>query len=187
MKLKKKDRSFRLSQIFQDDTPMQTIVQIIGQSGSGKTTLVAKLVRYFTGQGLCAGTLKHASHAYELDKPGKDSYIHRQAGACPAAMVNADMAALYFPASDLTRPGKLIQTCYGHADLVLIEGWMSGPYPKIEIWRQGVGKSPLFTHVTKVCALVCDKAPADTEKPCPPIFALDDIPGLAGFIMSIGS
>lgn len=163
---------------------MQTIFQIIGQPGSGKTTLVAELVRHFTGKGLCVGTLKHSSHAYELDKPGKDSHVHRQAGASPAAMVNAKMAALYFPASDFTRPEKLIQTYYGHADLVLIEGWISGPYPKIEIWRQCVGKVPLFTHAEKVCALVCDRVPADTEKPCPPVFALDDIPGLAGFIRS---
>lgn len=163
---------------------MQTIVQIIGRPGAGKTTLVAELVRYFTGQGLCAGTLKHSSHAYELDRPGKDSHVHRHAGASPAAMVNAEMAALYFPASDLTRPEKLIQTYYCHADLVLIEGWISGPYPKIEIWRQCVDKPPLFTNAEKVCALVCDRAPADTEKPCPPVFALEDIPGLAGFIRS---
>ncbi|MCG8550875.1 MAG: molybdopterin-guanine dinucleotide biosynthesis protein B [Desulfobacterales bacterium] len=161
---------------------MQTIVQIIGRPGAGKTTLVAGLVRYFTGQGLCVGTLKHSSHAYELDKPGKDSHVHRQAGAIPAAMVNAEMAALYFPASDFTRPEQLIQTYYRHATLVLIEGWISGPYPKIEIWRQCVGKAPLFKDVEKVCALVCDSVPADTGKKCPPIFALDDIPGLAGFI-----
>jgi molybdopterin-guanine dinucleotide biosynthesis protein B len=167
-----------------EEHPMPTIVQIIGQPGSGKTTLVAELVRYFTGKGLCVGTLKHSSHAYELDKPGKDSHVHRQAGACPAAMVNAKMAALYFPASDLTRPEKLIQTYYGHADLVLIEGWISGPYPKIEIWRQRVGKAPLFTDVENVCALVCDRVPTDRDKPCPPVFALDDIPGLAGFIRS---
>lgn len=163
---------------------MQTIVQIIGHPGSGKTTLVAKLVRYFSGQGLCVGTLKHSSHTYELDKPGKDSHVHRQAGARPAAMVNAEMAALYFPASDLTRPEKLIQTYYCHTDIVLIEGWIRGPYPKIEIWRKPVGKTPLFTAVEKVCALACDSVPADTDKPCPPIFALDDIPGLAGFIRS---
>ncbi len=165
--------------------PMQTIVQIIGQPGSGKTSLVAELVRYFTGKGLCVGTLKHSSHAYELDKPGKDSHVHRQAGANPAAMVNTKMAALYFPVSDLTHPEKLIRTHYCHADLVLIEGWISGRYPKIEIWRQHMGKAPLFTDVEKVCALVCERAPADTAKPCPPIFALDDISGLAGFIRSI--
>lgn len=161
---------------------MQTIIQIIGQPGAGKTTLVAKLVRYFTGKGLGVGTLKHSSHAYELDKPGKDSHVHRQAGAMPAAMVNAEMAALYFPASELTRPEKLIQTYYRHADLILIEGWISGPYPKIEIWRQCVGKAPLFKDVEKVCALVCDRVPVDTERTGLPIFALDDIPGLAGFI-----
>jgi molybdopterin-guanine dinucleotide biosynthesis protein B len=112
---------------------MQPIIQIIGQPGSGKTVLIAELVRCFSKQGLCVGTLKHSSHAYELDKPGKDSHVHRQAGANPAAMVNTEMAAIYFPVSHLTHPEKLIQTYYAHADLVLIEGWISGPYPKIEI------------------------------------------------------
>ncbi len=132
------------------------IIQIIGQPGSGKTTLVAALVRHFTGQGLAVGTLKHSSHGHELDKPGKDSHVHRTAGASPAAMVTSKMAALYFPASPLTRPDVLIEQYYGHADIVLIEGWISGPYLKIEIWRQAVGRPPLFPGIPTVRALATD-------------------------------
>ena len=47
-----------------------------------------------------------------------------------------------------------------------------------------MGKAPLFTDMENVCALVCDGVPTDRDKPCPPVFALDDIPGLAGFIRS---
>ncbi len=160
----------------------QIIVQIIGQPGAGKTTLVAALVSHFTRDGLAVGTLKHSSHAYELDKPGKDSHVHRNAGAVPAAMVNSKMAALYLPASENTRPGNLIRTYYRHADIVLIEGWISGPYPKIEIWRQSIEKSPLYTNIKGVCALVCDTPPENTKEPLPGLLALDNIASIAGFI-----
>ncbi|MCP4718956.1 MAG: molybdopterin-guanine dinucleotide biosynthesis protein B [Desulfobacteraceae bacterium] len=137
-------------------TTAQIIVHIIGQPGSGKTTLVADLVRNLTEQGRAVGTLKHSSHDHELDKPGKDSHAHRTAGASPAAMVTSKMAALYFPASDLTRPDILIEKYYRHADIVLIEGWISGPYPKIEIWRQAVGSPPLFPDLPTVIAVATD-------------------------------
>ncbi|RLB88760.1 MAG: molybdopterin-guanine dinucleotide biosynthesis protein B, partial [Deltaproteobacteria bacterium] len=88
--------------------------------------------------------------------PGKDSHAHRTAGAIPAAMVTSKMAALYFPASDLTRPDVLIEKYYSHADIVLIEGWISGPYPKIEIWRQAVSRLPLFPDLPTVTAVATD-------------------------------
>ena len=121
-----------------------TPVHIIGQPGAGKTTLVAGLVRHFTQKGLAAGTLKHSSHSHELDKPGKDSHIHRTAGACPAAMVTSSMAAIFLPASDQTRPDALINTYFKDLDIVLIEGWIFGPWPKVEIWRKETDRPPLF-------------------------------------------
>lgn len=163
----------------------QIIVHIIGQPGTGKTTLVAALTTFFTQNGMAVGTLKHSSHSYELDKPGKDSHVHRNAGANPAAMVNSKMAALYLPAGEHTPPDHLIQTYYSHADIVLIEGWISGPYPKIEIWRQSINKPPLFTDVTGVTLLVCDQRPEAPQKRCPSTLALDDISSIAGFIQRL--
>ncbi|MCG8615352.1 MAG: molybdopterin-guanine dinucleotide biosynthesis protein B [Desulfobacterales bacterium] len=142
---------------------MTAPVHIIGQPGSGKTTLVANLVRNLTERGLAVGTLKHSSHAHELDKPGKDSHIHRTAGASPAAMVTSRMAAIYMPVSDDTAPDKLIETYYRNANIVLIEGWISGPYPKIEIWRAAVERPPLFGGLDDVTALATDDLPGQTE------------------------
>jgi len=159
------------------------IIQIIGQPGSGKTTLVAALVEHFTGQGLAVGTLKHSSHGHELDKPGKDSHVHRTAGACPAAMVTSKMAALYFPASDLTRPDILIEKYYGHADIVLIEGWISGPYPKIEIWRQAVGRPPLFTAIATVKAIATDDTREGAEQGDRDLLPLGQITAVAKYIL----
>jgi len=159
------------------------IIQIIGQPGSGKTTLVAALVRYFTAQGLAVGTLKHSSHGHELDKPGKDSHVHRTAGASPAAMVTSKMAALYFPASDLTRPDILIEKYYAHADIVLIEGWISGPYPKIEIWRQAVGKPPLFKAIPTVKAIATDGALKEVEQGDLDLLPLQHVTAIADYIV----
>jgi len=159
------------------------ITQIIGQPGSGKTTLVAALVSHFTDQGLAVGTLKHSSHGHELDKPGKDSHVHRTAGASPAAMVTSKMAALYFPSSDLTRPDILIEKYYNHADIVLIEGWISGPYPKIEIWRKAVGRPPLFPAIPTVTALATDDTLQEANQQQLTLLPLEQISTLATYIL----
>ncbi len=132
------------------------VFHIIGQPGSGKTTLVADIVKELCRQDIKVGTIKHSAHAYELDKPGKDSFLHRTAGAAPAAMMTRDMAAVYLPRSPEMTPATLIETYYTHLDIVLIEGWISGPYDKIEVWRKSIDRPFLFPETGKVKALVTD-------------------------------
>lgn len=132
------------------------IFQIIGQPGSGKTTLVAEIVTELCRRDIRVGTIKHTAHAHELDKPGKDSFIHRTAGAAPAAMMTRDMAAVYLPRTPGMTPADLIDTWYAHLDIVLIEGWLSGPYEKIEVWRACVNRPALFPDIDRVKALVTD-------------------------------
>ena len=165
-------------------TTAQIIVHIIGQPGSGKTTLVAALVRNLTEQGLAVGTLKHTSHDHELDKPGKDSHVHRTAGASPAGMITSKMAALYFPASELTRPDVLIEKYYSHTDIVLIEGWISGPYPKIEIWRQAVGHPPLFPDPPTVTAVATDDILEGADQLNLNLLPLEQAATIAEYILS---
>lgn len=169
-----------------------TPVQIIGQPGAGKTTLVAGLVRHFSDAGLCVGTLKHSSHGHELDKKGKDSHVHRTAGACPAAMVTSSMAAIYLPASDATRPEALIRTYFQHLDLVLIEGWISGPWPKIELWRAATDRPPLFMemNVQGVRGIATDdsldsRSLAMTEEKAICVLSLSDLSGIAETVLAL--
>ena len=54
---------------------------ITGWSGSGKTTLMVNLLPELIGRGLKVSTMKHTHHRFDLDRKGKDSYEHRQAGA----------------------------------------------------------------------------------------------------------
>ena len=131
-----------------------TPIQIIGHSGCGKTTLIVEIIEKLVKKGLKVGTIKHSAHHHELDKPGKDSYMHRQAGALPAAMMTKDMAAIYLPKNKNQSPDDLIQQYFSQVDIVLIEGWISGPYTKIEVFRDFCEREPLFYEVENVKAFV---------------------------------
>jgi len=106
-------------------------IHIIGHAGCGKTTLIVDLIEEMVKRNIKVGSLKHSAHVHELDKPGKDSFQHRKAGAVPAAMITQSMAAIYLPASDRLTPEKFLEKYYSSVDIVLIEGWISGPYEKI--------------------------------------------------------
>ncbi len=133
-----------------------TPFHIIGHADCGKTTLIADLVRLLVEKGIRVGSMKHSSHVHELDKPGKDSFCHRQAGAVPVSMVTETMSAVYLPRTPEYTPQKLLETFYGQVDIVLIEGWIAGPHDKIEVWRKTVGRRPLFSSIQQVIALVSD-------------------------------
>ena len=131
-------------------------INIIGHAGCGKTTLIVDLIKEFIRRDIKVGSLKHSAHIHELDKPGKDSFLHRQAGAVPASMITQSMAAIYLPRSDNLTPEKLLEKYYSNVDIVLIEGWISGPYDKIEIWQDHIKRKPLFSSVEHVKAFVSD-------------------------------
>ncbi len=103
-----------------------------GWSGSGKTTLVEKLIPEFTARGLRVSVIKHAHHGFDLDKPGKDSWRHREAGATQVLMLSNDRWVLMHelrgaPEPTLDEQLRLLEPC----DLVLIEGYKAAAVPKI--------------------------------------------------------
>ncbi len=129
-------------------------IHIIGQPGSGKTTLIVDIIQELNQQNIKVGTIKHSAHVHELDKPGKDSFRHRKAGASPVSMITEEMTAVYLPIK--MKPQTLLDNYYSNIDIVLIEGWISGPHDKIEIWRKAVKKPPLFANISHVRAIVSD-------------------------------
>ncbi len=129
-------------------------IHIIGQPGSGKTTLIVDIIEAMVKQNICVGSLKHSAHLHELDKPGKDSFRHRKAGASVSAMVNGEMAAIYLPGTVDITPRSLLENYFSQMDVVLIEGWISGPYDKIEVWRDEIKKPPIFSDISRVKAIV---------------------------------
>ena len=129
-------------------------IHIIGQPGSGKTTLIVDIIQELNKQNIKVGTIKHSAHVHELDKPGKDSFRHRKAGASPVSMITEEMTAVYLPIK--MKPQTLLDNYYSNIDIVLIEGWISGPHDKIEIWRKAVKRPPLFFNISHVKAIVSD-------------------------------
>jgi len=103
---------------------------IIGHAGCGKTTLITDLVRQFLERDIRVGTMKHSAHVHELDKPGKDTFCHRQAGDVPVSMVTETMSAVYLPRTSEYTPQKLLDTFYGQVNIVLIESRAGSPAPR---------------------------------------------------------
>lgn len=109
------------------------VVRIAGASGSGKTTLIELLVPRLRGRGLKVGTIKHAHHGFELDRPGKDSWRHTRAGARLVTLIGPEQTATIEETPSETSPEEAIERIrrLGLVDVVLVEGFRS--YPAREI------------------------------------------------------
>lgn len=159
-----------------------TPIHIVGHAGCGKTTLIVDLVKNLVKKNIRVGTMKHSAHVHELDKPGKDSYRHRTAGAAPVTVVTEEMSAVYLPRTPDTSPEIILETYYSNVDIVLIEGWISGPFQKIEIWRDAIGRPPLYPGLKHMKAIVSEDPIGKTELP---VFQRSDIEGLTGFLSAL--
>ena len=81
------------------------VIGIAGWSGAGKTTLIVKLIPYLRERGITVSTLKHAHHAFDVDQPGKDSYLHREAGAREVLVASSRRFALMHELRGAEEPG----------------------------------------------------------------------------------
>ncbi|HUL65941.1 MAG TPA: molybdopterin-guanine dinucleotide biosynthesis protein B [Burkholderiaceae bacterium] len=156
---------------------MKTI-GFIGYSNTGKTTLIEKLVPLFTAQGLRVAAIKHAHHGFDMDRPGKDSYRYRQAGAQQVLIATAERWALL---TETPRPAALADLVAHLApcDLVIVEGFRSeGAFPRIEVRRRSNTEPPLFPHDPNVIAVATDH-PVETSLP---VLDLNDAAKIATFV-----
>lgn len=163
--------------------PGQTpAIGIVGWKKSGKTTLVEKLIREFTRRGLKVASVKHAHHAFQIDDEATDSARHRRAGAAQVAIVSGSRWAIVTELRDTPEPSlsdvlQKLEPC----DLILVEGYKSARIPKIEARRrEGHAGRPLSEEDPKVIAIASDHEIARSTLPA---FALDDISGIADFIV----
>lgn len=159
-----------------------TPIHIIGHAGCGKTTLIVDLVKNLVNKNIRVGTMKHSAHVHELDKPGKDSFRHRTAGAAPVTVITEELSAVYLPKALCISPEKILETYYTNVDIVLIEGWISGPFQKIEIWRKVIGKPPLFTGINLVKAVVVEDHLENTGLQ---VFQRSEVDSLADFLLTL--
>lgn len=157
------------------------IFGIAGWSGSGKTTLLTRLVPEFVAPGLTVSTLKHAHHNFEIDKPGKDSYAHREAGAQEVVVASAQRFALIHELRGAPEPSlEALLARMSPVDLVLIEGWKDHPHPKIEVYRPTLGKPLLHPGDPHFVALAAEEPVAGLALPWLP---LGDPQRIARFIL----
>lgn len=158
------------------------VIGLAGWSGAGKTTLLGRLIPVLVGQGLRVSTLKHAHHDFDVDQPGKDSWVHRHSGAQEVLVASANRWALMHELRGDAEPeladllGKL-----SPVDFVLVEGFKRGGHPKIEVFRIQNNKPPLYVDDPSVVAVASDAPMPDFA---PPWLHLDDIPAIAAAVQA---
>ena len=153
------------------------VITIIGKSRSGKTTLLEKLIPALRQLGYRVGTVKHHSHAgFEIDKPGKDSWRHAQAGSQHVVIAAPDKIASYrFTDTALTLDEVLAE--FRDVDIILVEGYKRAGKPSIEVVRSARGLDLIGSTEQRIA--VAADTPLNTETP---YFDLNDAHGLAGLI-----
>jgi molybdopterin-guanine dinucleotide biosynthesis adapter protein len=157
------------------------VIGIVGWSGSGKTSLVVQVLPILKERGLRVSTMKHAHHRFDVDKPGKDSFQHREAGASEVLVVTSSRWVLMHESREEPEPSieSLIERMTP-VDLLLIEGFKTHHHPKIEIYRQTEGKPLLCTVDLEIVAVASDR-------PLPPLtipqLDLNDPRAIAEFIL----
>ena len=157
---------------------MKTVSFIAASSDSGKTTLIEKVVRILKERGLRVAVIKHASKGFELDRPGKDSWRFREAGADSVVLAGPDGVALQRKAAGMPTFAELAALA-GAVDVVIGEGFRSEAPNRIEVFRGGVsGARPLCLDDPSIIALV-SSAPVDVAVPR---FDWNDAAGVADFI-----
>lgn len=157
------------------------IFGVAGHSGMGKTTLLEKLVPEIAARGLVVSLIKHSHKNIDIDRPGKDSYRLRESGCKEVLLLGNDRWALMHELRGAQEPSldyllDRMQNC----DLVLIEGFKSGRFPKLEVWREGQDNGTLWPEWPGIAALACDTPLSGLQLPS---LDLADIPSIADFVL----
>ena len=157
-------------------------IGFIGYSNSGKTTLIEKLIPIFRARGLSVSAVKNAHHGFDMDRPGKDSFRYREAGAEQVLIATASRWALL---SETPQRAATLDELLGElaaCDLVIVEGFKSeGNIPRIEVRRAANIDPPIFPHDSNVVALATDHF-VQTNLP---VLDLNDPDKIAAFIVQV--
>jgi molybdopterin-guanine dinucleotide biosynthesis protein MobB len=153
---------------------------VVGWKNAGKTTLVERLVAEISARGYTVSTIKHTHHGVDVDQPGKDSHRHRKAGAHQVILASSARWALMTELRGQPEPplAELIGRLDA-VDLVIVEGYKRDDHPKVEAWRAETGQ-PLIALDDPTVRLVASN---DAPKAGQPVISLDDIPGIADFVL----
>ena len=158
------------------------VIGVAGWSGSGKTTLITKVIPVLVGRGLKVATIKHAHHEFDIDRPGKDSWLHREAGASEVVVASSRRWALVHELRNEGEPplAELLAKL-SPVDLVIIEGFKRHAHPKLEIYRAAVGKPLIYPQDDCIVAIASDQPLPQAQLP---VLMLDDVAGIANVLQA---
>lgn len=160
-------------------TPKTRMIGFAGWSGAGKTSLLTKLIPCLNARGYSVSTIKHAHHAFDIDTPGKDSYLHRASGATEVLVASSARWALMHELRGAPEPElPALLAAMSPVDFILVEGFKRNAHVKIEVHRRANGKPWLYPEDPSIGAIASDDM---GEHPLP-IVPLDDIEAVANLV-----
>ena len=157
------------------------VLHVVGRKNHGKTTLITELIAHLTQMEVRVGSIKHCGHEHTLDVPGKDSALHRQAGAEPTVVLTPSQVAVFQQRLPQNGSYAPIRVHFEHCDIVLVEGDLDGPGPKIEVWRAEMGGEPIALRREDIRGIVSND-PIETDRM---IWQRDRIPEIAQAVLEL--
>jgi len=161
------------------DWTLPPLVAVVGYSGVGKTTYLEKLIFELTRRGLNVGTIKHDVHGFEMDKPGKDTWRHKKAGA-RATLISSPFQIGMVRDVDHDHNLEELTPLFSGMDIILAEGFKMSSVPKLEIFRPEAYKDPICKNDRNLLALISE-VPLDLGVPR---YSFENVEGVANFLIS---
>ena len=140
------------------------ILGLAGWSGSGKTTLIKNLLPKLKKINISVSTIKHAHEGFDIDKPGKDSFIHRESGAQEVLISSSKRFALMSNYKNKESSLTDLIAKLTPVDLVLVEGWKTENIKKIEVYRKEVKKPLLALNDKNIIAIATNDKNINIDK-----------------------
>ena len=134
---------------------MSKVINIVGcGSNVGKTFVIQGIIRELKLRGYSVATIKHDVHGFDIDKKGKDTYKHREAGAETVIISSKNRLAMIKELEEEIELNEVIRLVKDK-DIILVEGYKKSNLRKIEVYRNGISEN-IITPKDKLIAIASD-------------------------------